>query len=53
MGDDSMTDKERTDTQLATLYELRLQISKDTKNEYTKEELLEMLDTIALEKNSK
>ena len=48
-----MTDKERTDTQLATLYDLRLQIKKDTKETYTKEEILELLDTVALEKNSK
>ena len=48
-----MTDKERTDTQLATLYDLRLQIKKDSKETYTKEELLELLDTVAQEKNSK
>lgn len=48
-----MTDKERTDTQLATLYDLRLQIKKDDKKEYTKEEILELLDTVALEKSNK
>lgn len=41
-----MTDKERRDTQLATLYELRLQIKRSGKD-YTNEELLELLDTIA------
>ena len=40
MVDEIMTDKERTDTQLATLYDLRLQIKKDTKETYTKEEIL-------------
>ena len=42
-----MTDKERQDTKMATLYELRLMISADDKTEYTKEELLELLDKIA------
>ena len=50
---DIMTDKERTDTQLATLYDLRLQIKKDDKETYTKNEILELLDTVAQEKNSK
>ena len=48
-----MTDKERRDTQLATIYELRLQILKEEKSEYTQEEVLKMLDTIALEKSNK
>lgn len=48
-----VTDKERTDTQLATIYELRLQILKEEKNEYTQEEILKLLDTIALEKSTK
>ena len=51
--DDIMTDKERTDTQLATLFDLRLQIKKDTKETYTKEEILELLDTVAQEKSNK
>ena len=42
-----MTDKERQDTKMATLYELRLIISDDDKTEYTKEELLNLLDKIA------
>lgn len=48
-----MTDKERTDTQLATIYELRLQILKDERNNFSKEEFLQLLDTVALEKSSK
>ena len=51
--EDFMTDKERTDTQLATLYDLRLQIKKSEKTDYTKEEILELLDMVALEKSSK
>lgn len=42
-----MADKERRDTKMATLYELRLIISEDDKTEYTKEELLLLLDKIA------
>lgn len=41
-----MTDKERRDTQLATLYELRLQIKRSGKD-YTNAEILELLDMIA------
>ena len=48
-----MTDKERTDTQLAMLYDLRLQIDKENKENYTKDEILKLLDTIALETKSK
>ena len=39
-------EKERKDTQIATIYELRLLIKKSGKN-YTNEELLDLLDTIA------
>lgn len=48
-----MTEKERMDTQLATIYELRLQILKEKKGNYTQEEVLSLLDTIALEKATK
>ena len=41
-----MTDKERRDTQLATIFELRLQIKRSGKD-YTNAELLDLLDTIA------
>lgn len=53
MVDEIMTDKERTDTQLAMLYDLRLQIKKSEKEEFTKQDILELLDNIALEKNTK
>lgn len=42
-----MTDKERKDTKMATLYEIRLMIDADDKETYTKEEIKHMLDTIA------
>ena len=53
MVDEIVTDKERTDTQLAMLYDLRLQIKKSEKEEFTKQDILELLDNIALEKNTK
>lgn len=42
-----MTDRERKDTKMATLYELRLIFSDDEKTTYTKEEILQLLDKIA------
>ena len=45
-----MTEKGRRDTKMATLYELRLIISSGEKKEYTKEELVELLDKIAMAK---
>ncbi len=45
-----MTDVERADAKMAMLYNLRLQISKDTKATYTKDEILELLDAVAEEK---
>lgn len=44
------TEKEIVKIELATLYELRLTISEGTKTEYTREELLELLDQIAVAK---
>ena len=41
------TEKERKDTQKAMLYDLRLLIKGSDKEQYTKEELLDLLDTIA------
>lgn len=41
-----MIDKERKDTQQAVLYELRRLIKKSGKD-YTNEELLDLIDTIA------
>lgn len=48
-----MTEKERNDVKMATLYELRLSVSQSSKEQYTKEEILQMLDTIALAKDQK
>ena len=44
------TEAERRDTVLATLYELRLTISESDKGNYTKEEILQLLDQIAIVK---
>ena len=40
------TDKERKEAKMALLYELRLKIVGEDKKEYTKEELVELLDNI-------
>lgn len=40
------TERERKDTQIATIYELRLLIKKSGKD-YTNQELCDLLDTIA------
>ena len=45
-----MTEKERQDTKMATLYELRLIFTNGEKKEYTTEEIVELLDKIALSK---
>lgn len=45
-----MTEKERKDTKMATLYELRLLFAQGEKTEYTKEEIAELLDEIATTK---
>lgn len=50
---ESMTEKERTDVKMATLYEIRLMISQNDKETYTKDEILQMLDTIAIAKDQK
>jgi len=44
------TEKERKDTQMATLYELRLIFSGGEKEQYSRDEILELLDKIALAK---
>ena len=44
------TEKERKDTQMATIYELRLIFSGGEKEQYSREEILELLDKIALAK---
>lgn len=43
-------EKEIAKIELATLYELRLIFSEGEKQEYSKEDLLELLDKIALAK---
>ncbi len=47
-----MTDTERKDTKLAVLYELRLILDGEEKETFTKEELLNMLDTTARAKEA-
>ncbi len=42
-----MTESERKDTKMATLYELRLLLKKRKQKDYTLEEILEILDQIA------
>lgn len=37
--------------ELSTIYKLRLIISSDDKEQYTKEEILNLLDTVALSKD--
>lgn len=49
--DKAMTDKERQDTKMATLYELRLLFTSGEKEEYTKAEIVELLDKIAMAKD--
>jgi len=45
------TEKERKDTQKAMLYDLRLIVKGSEKQTYTKEELLDLFDTIAAAKD--
>ncbi len=45
-----MTERERQDTKMATLYELRLILSTGDKTEYTLSEILELLDKLAMAK---
>ncbi len=42
-----MTDKERNDSQKALLYDLRLLIDSTEKENYTKQEIMALLDQIA------
>jgi len=41
------TEEERIDTQKSLLYDLRLLVKGSDKENYTKEELLDFLDTVA------
>ena len=45
-----MIEKERQDTIMAILYELRLIFTNGDKKEYTTEEIVELLDKLALAK---
>lgn len=45
------TEKERKDTQKALLYDLRLIFSNGEKEDYTKQEIVELLDKIAMAKD--
>ena len=47
-----MTEKERKDTKMATLYELRLLFTQGEKEQYTREEIVELLDKIATAKEA-
>lgn len=42
-----MNERERKDTMMSTLYEIRLMVDADDKDTYTKDEILNLLDTIA------
>nr|DAN96248.1 MAG TPA: hypothetical protein [Caudoviricetes sp.] len=46
-----MTEKEMNTVKMSTLYELRLIFTQGEKNEYTREEILELLDKIATTKD--
>ena len=46
-----MTDKERKDTQKAVLYDLRLIFTNGEKKQYSTEEIVELLDKIAMAKD--
>ena len=50
---EEMTEKERNDVKMATIYEVRLTVSQSEKKDYTKEEVLQLLDTIAIAKDQK
>ena len=49
---DVMSEKERKDARAAMIYEIRLLIDADTKETYTKEEILKLLDTVARTKEN-
>ncbi|MCI9224242.1 MAG: hypothetical protein HFE91_02100 [Acutalibacter sp.] len=44
------TEKEMDKLELATIYELRLLFSEGEKEEYTRQEIVELLDKIAISK---
>ena len=49
---EGLTEKERVDAKLATLYEFRLLFAYSDKEEYTKVEILDLIDKIAMTKEA-
>ena len=47
-----MTEKERKDTKMSIIYEIRLIVDSKEQENYTKAEILELLDTIARAKDA-
>lgn len=47
-----VTDKERKDTKMSTIYEIRLMVDGKDQENYTKAEILELLDTITRAKDA-
>lgn len=45
------TEKERKDTKMATIYELRLIFTNGNKDTYTTQEIVELLDKVAMAKD--
>ena len=50
--DEMPTAKERKDIKMATIYEIRLLIDAEEKQDFTKDEILKLLDTIARTKEA-
>lgn len=48
-----MTEKEMQSVKMSTLYELRLLFTQGDKKEYTTDEIVELLDRIAVAKDQK
>jgi hypothetical protein len=48
-----MTEKEMQSVKMSTLYELRLLFTQGDKKEYTTDEIVELLDKIAVAKDQK
>ena len=46
-----MTEKERSDVEKAVMFDFRLIVKADNKTSYTKEELLDLIDTVILAKS--
>lgn len=47
-----LTEKERKDTKMAMLYELRLLFTQGEKEQYTRQEIVEIIDKIAAAKEA-